>query len=212
MLQAKLPILIASNNAHKLQEFREIFAQFGATDIELLTPESLGLHLDPDESAETYLDNARIKARAFHHVVHSRSGRAVCVMADDSGLEVDALGGAPGVRSARYHRNAPDNDGCAALLRAMERVPANRRTARFHAAIVLIEPNGKEHKFEGVCEGSIAFEKRGTGGFGFDPVFRVAGATGHLAELSAEEKHRISHRGKAAQQLIAFLRPEPASR
>jgi XTP/dITP diphosphohydrolase len=206
MSPTKLSIVIASNNAHKLQEFREIFSQFGATDIELLTPQSLGLTLDPDESGETYLDNARIKARAFHHLIHNTSDRMMSVMADDSGLEVDALGGAPGIYSARYHRNAPSNDGSAALLRAMVEIPNDRRMARFHAVIVLIEPDGREHTFEGVCEGSIAFDKRGKGGFGFDPAFRIAGDTRHLAELSAEEKHRISHRGKAAQQLIAFLR------
>jgi XTP/dITP diphosphohydrolase len=206
MLPAKLSILIASSNAHKLQEFREIFSQFGAADIELLTPRSLGIALAPDENGETYLDNARIKARAFYNIVHNTSDRVMSVMADDSGLEVDALGGAPGIHSARYHTNAPDNDGCAALLRAMGQVPESHRTARFRAVIVLAEPGGREYAFEGVCEGSIGFEKRGAGGFGFDPVFRIAGGTRHLAELSADEKHRISHRGKATQQLIAFLR------
>jgi XTP/dITP diphosphohydrolase len=208
MSSKKHSILIASNNGHKLQEFREIFAQFKAPDIELLAPGALGLTLDPDETAETYLDNARIKARAFHGLVRSSADQMISVMADDSGLEVDALGGAPGVRSARFHRSAPNNDGCAALLRAMAGVPEDRRTARFRACIVLIEPDGREYSFEGVCEGSIAFDQRGGGGFGFDPVFRVAEDTRHLAELSAEEKHRISHRGKAAQEVIAFLRSE----
>jgi XTP/dITP diphosphohydrolase len=200
---------MASNNAHKLQEFREIFAQFGAPETELLSPEALGLTLDPEESAETYLDNARIKARAFRSsITNNRELSVMNVMADDSGLEVDALGGAPGVRSARYHKTAPDRDGCAALLCAMAHVPDDRRTARFRAVIVLIAPDGREYTFEGVCEGSIGFSSRGSGGFGFDPVFRVAGETRHLAEQSAEEKHRISHRGKAAQQLIAFLKAE----
>jgi XTP/dITP diphosphohydrolase len=194
-----MSILIASNNAHKLQEFREIFSQFGAGQIELLTPQALGLTLDPEETGETYLDNARIKARAFH-----KPGR--WVLADDSGLEVDALGGAPGIRSARYHKNAPNNDGCAALLSEMAEVPDHQRKARFRAVIVLIAPDGGEHSFEGVCEGSIGFDRRGSGGFGFDPVFRMAGDTRHMAELSADEKHRISHRGIAAQQVIGFLR------
>lgn len=195
-------ILIASNNAHKLQEFREIFAQFGSGEAELLAPQSVGLALDPDETGDTYLDNARIKARAFRAVI----GADLWVMADDSGLEVDALGGAPGVRSARYHRTAPNKDGCRALLKALIEVPEDRRSARFRAVIVLIAPSGAEHVFEGVCEGAIGFDKRGSGGFGFDPVFRVDGDTRHLAELSAGEKHRVSHRGKAAQQVIAFLR------
>src|SRR5262245_15496120 len=203
-------ILIASNNAHKLQEFREIFSQFGAGEIGLLTPQALGFALDPDETGETYLENARIKARAFHDLIlrkgTSERPAGLWVMADDSGLEVDALGGAPGVRSARYHKNAPSHDGCAALLRAMAGIPDGRRAARFRATIVLIAADGEEHVFEGVCEGFIGFDKRGSGGFGFDPVFRVGGDTRHLAELTAEDKHRISHRGLAAQKVIAFLR------
>ena len=196
----KHSILLASNNAHKLQEFREIFDQFEATDVELLTPQTLGLALDPDENGETYLDNARIKARAFHDIA-----RDYWVLADDSGLEVDALAGRPGIHSARFHRTAPNRDGCAALLQAMAGVPEDLRTARFRAVIVLLAPDGVEHAFEGVCEGSIGLDKRGSGGFGFDPVFRVGGDTRHLAELSAEEKHQISHRGKAGRQVIAFL-------
>ena len=187
-----------------------MFTQFGAGEIELLTPQALGIALDPDETTETYHGNARIKAGAFHDFIR-REGNVerranLWVMADDSGLEVDALGGGPGVRSARYHKTAPNNDGCAALLRAMAGIPDDRRTARFRAVIVLVAPGGKEHAFEGVCEGLIGFDKRGSGGFGFDPVFRVGGDTRHLAELSAEDKHRISHRGLAAQQVIAFLR------
>ena len=200
-----LTILIATNNAHKVQEFQEIFAQFGAVGIELVTPQNLNLMLDPEETAETYLDNARIKARAFHGLVTGRPD--LYVMADDSGLEVDALGGKPGIHSARFHKNAPNRDGSAALLDALKDVPEGRRTARFRAVVVLIEPAGKEHVFEGLCEGAIGFEKRGTGGFGFDPVFRVNGNTRHLAELASEEKHRISHRGKAAQGLMEFLHP-----
>jgi XTP/dITP diphosphohydrolase len=194
-------ILIASNNAHKLQEFHEIFAQFGADGVELVSPRQLGLSLDPEETADTYLGNARIKATAFRRLIHSDHW----VLADDSGLEVDALGGRPGIHSARYHKTAPENDGCAALLRELTGVPEERRTARFRAVIVLIAPHGEEHAFEGVCEGSIGFDKRGSGGFGFDPVFRVARDTRHMAELSGEEKHRISHRGIATQQVIAFL-------
>jgi XTP/dITP diphosphohydrolase len=197
----KQSILIASNNAHKLQEFREIFSQFGAANIELLAPAAIGIALDPEETGETYLDNARIKARAFHNAIRSN----LWVMADDSGLEVDALGGDPGVRSARYHSAAPNQDGCSALLTAMSDVPEHQRTARFRCVIALIAPDGSEYEFEGLCEGSIGFEKRGSGGFGFDPVFRVGGDARHLAELSAAEKHRVSHRGKAAQKVIAFL-------
>jgi XTP/dITP diphosphohydrolase len=203
-------ILIASNNAHKLQEFREIFTQFGAGEIELIAPDQLGISLDPDETADSYHENALIKARAFHVLIsnerRTNSRRNLWVMADDSGLEVDALGGRPGIRSARYHGSAPDKDGSAALLREMAGIPDDQRTARFRAVIAVVDPAGVEYAFDGVCEGSIGCGKRGSGGFGFDPVFRVSGDPRHLAELSALDKHRISHRGLAAQRLIAFLK------
>ncbi|NJM42078.1 MAG: hypothetical protein HC853_15670 [Anaerolineae bacterium] len=134
-------ILIASNNAHKLQEFREVFSQFGAGDVELLTPKSLGLDLDPEETAETYLGNALIKARAFQSLVNTMRNRLppnLRVMSDDSGLEVDALDGRPGVLSARYHKAAPNGDGCAALLREMVTMSDDDRAARFRAVIVMI--------------------------------------------------------------------------
>jgi XTP/dITP diphosphohydrolase len=201
----KTSILIASNNEHKLQEFREIFRQFGAADeVELVTPRSLALDLDPDETAGSYIDNARIKAIAFYQAIQSQRPD-LWVMADDSGLEVDALSGAPGIHSARYHKAAPNKDGSAELLRELAAVPEGRRGARFRAVIVLIAPGGKEYVFEGVCEGSIGFEKRGSGGFGFDPVFRVSSDVRHLAELSAAEKHQVSHRGLAARQVISEL-------
>ena len=200
-------VLIASNNAHKLQEFREIFRLNGANDIALFSAQTLGLDLDPDETAETYLENARIKAKAFHNLIRQRSEDSeMFVLADDSGLEVDAMEGGPGVRSARYHKAAPDKDGCGALLNALTTVSEDQRQARFRCVVVLLEPDGQEHVFEGTCEGSIGFDKRGTAGFGFDPVFRVEGDTRHLAELSAEEKHQISHRGKAARKVIDFLK------
>ena len=189
-----------------MEEFRECFTQFGAGETKLITPRELGFDLDPDETGDTYLANARIKATAFYELVH---GRDLWVMADDSGLEVDALGGAPGIRSARYHRNAPNKDGCAALLKEMTNVDEDARTARFRAVIVLVSPAGEQHLFEGVCEGSIGHDRRGTGGFGFDPVFRISGDTRHMAELPSHEKHRISHRGLAAQQVIAFLTNQP---
>jgi XTP/dITP diphosphohydrolase len=195
-------VLIASNNAHKLQEMREIFALAGAGDlIRLHTPNELALSLDPDETADTYIGNAQIKAREFAALV---PGRGLWVMADDSGLEVDALGGRPGVKSARYHKAAPNGDGCAALVAEMAGVPEAQRTARFHCVIALISPAGQEHLFHGICEGRIGHAKRGENGFGFDPVFMTQGGAG-MAELSSTEKHAISHRGVAARQVAAHL-------
>jgi XTP/dITP diphosphohydrolase len=202
-----MKILIASNNAHKLQELREIFAADGAA-IEIIAPREIGIHIDPEENADTYAGNALLKARAFAGALHRLpDAPARWVMADDSGLEVDALNGAPGITSARYHRNAPGGDGCAALLREMDGLPDERRAARFQAVIALIGPGGAERLFSGTCEGRIAREKRGRGGFGFDPVFLVADrdCSVTMAELSPEDKHRISHRGIAARQAAAFL-------
>ena len=201
------PLLLASNNAHKHQELREIFALAGV-NLELVTPRSLGIDIDPDETADTYLGNAQLKARAFAQAA-SAQGRSVWVMADDSGLEVDALGGRPGIYSARYHKQAPHGDGCLALLAELAGVPNERRTARFQAVIVLVAPDGDEHAFTGTCEGRIGHEKRGANGFGFDPVFLVEdGRT--MAELPSDAKHRISHRGMAARRAGDFLRANQA--
>jgi XTP/dITP diphosphohydrolase len=200
-----MKLLIASNNAHKHQELREIFAAIGSP-VTLVTPRELGIQIDPDESANTYAGNAGLKARAFVQALRATPNSAdIYVIADDSGLEVDALHGAPGIYSARYHKRAPNGDGCAALLQELKDVPDAQRTARFQCAIVLIAPDGSEHVFSGTCEGSIGHETRGAGGFGFDPVFLPAGDTRTLAEFSAQEKHRISHRGVAARKAIAFL-------
>ena len=218
-------IFIASNNAHKHQEMREIFALHGVNDVTWLSPKSLGFDLDPDETADTYVGNALIKARAFVAAVRdlraagstadTAGGTAagtspydlstLWILADDSGLEVDALNGRPGLLSARYHKAAPNGDGCTALLTEMKDVPGAQRTARFRAIIALAQIEGPEHLFEGVCEGSITREIRGAGGFGFDPVFDVGdGRT--MSEIPSTEKSSISHRGLAVKQAIDFLR------
>ncbi len=198
-----LKVLIASNNAHKHQELREIFALY-ASPVEFIAPRDIGLDLEPAETADTYVGNAQLKARAFAQAVATRN-TGLWVMADDSGLEVDALAGRPGIHSSRYHQQAPNGDGCQALLKEMAGVPEEQRTARFRAVIALIAPDGNEYVFEGVCEGHIGHEKLGANGFGFDPVF-VTDDGRTMAELPAEAKHRISHRGVAARQAAEFLR------
>ncbi len=203
---AAVTVLLASNNAHKRRELSEIFALAGLREATLVTPDELGMRCEPEETGESYLANALIKAQAVADVYRDHgSAEAVWVLADDSGLEVDALGGRPGVHSARYFQSAPGGDGCAALLAEMAGLPDARRGARFRCAMVLISPTGETHHFEGTCEGRIAHVRRGGGGFGFDPVFVVAdGRT--MAELSASEKHAISHRGIAGRQAAALLR------
>lgn len=208
-----MKILIASNNAHKLQEFGEIVALYAPAglQVELVTPRQLGLTLDPDETADTYAGNAQIKARAFYAAAQHLSPKTagLYILADDSGLEVDALQGRPGVLSARYHKNAPDGDGCREILRELARVPDAQRSARFHAVIALIHPNGAETLLDGVCEGRMAHEKRGAGGFGFDPVFFVqdGGFDGSrtMSELTSIEKHSVSHRGRAMKKTLRVL-------
>jgi XTP/dITP diphosphohydrolase len=206
-------VLVASNNAHKLEELREIFDLAGVgEDIRLVTPKDPGIALDPDETSDTYAGNALIKARAFAQAVRDLRDpglRHLFVMADDSGLEVDALGGRPGVHSSRYHRAAPNGDGCAALLDEIQYVPDDKRTARFRCVIALIAPDDSEQCFEGVCEGRIGRETRGANGFGFDPVFVVSDDMRTMAELSSIEKHRISHRGIAARKVATYLLTQP---
>jgi XTP/dITP diphosphohydrolase len=204
-----MEILIATNNAHKLQEFGEIFVMAGAGAVQLVTPRELGIDIDPEENAATYIGNARIKARAFRQALRDSGARAASVawvLADDSGLEVNALGGRPGLRSARYHKDAPDGDGCLALLRELVDAPNPARTARFCALLVAISlETGAEYAFEGVCPGAIAHEKRGVGGFGFDPVFLIDGVR-TMSEVTSHEKHAVSHRGRAARRIIEALR------
>jgi XTP/dITP diphosphohydrolase len=207
---AETTVLLASNNAHKVQEFREIFQISGLANVALVTPNELKIKLDPEETANTYRDNAQIKARAFVSALQrigNRTDLPKWVLSDDSGLEVDALDGRPGVLSARYHKAAPNHDGCAALLKEMSHVADANRTARFRCVIVLSSLDAKELAIDGVCEGRIAREKRGVNGFGFDPVFLVD-ETRTMAELPSPEKHLISHRGIAARNAMQHLKIE----
>jgi XTP/dITP diphosphohydrolase len=156
-----------------------------------------------EESAETFAGNAWIKARALRAVAPA----AAWVLADDSGLAVDALGGAPGVRSARYAGEKPqDGENTAKLLREMAQVPDGRRTAQFVCVLALSGPGGEEATFEGKCAGKIGTELAGGGGFGYDPVFYPEGFEKTYAEISDEEKNRISHRGRAWEKLAGWLR------
>jgi len=186
-------IIFATNNAHKLDEVRAILGN----TIELTTLKEAGITEDIPENEPTIEGNALAKAR----YVWERTG-CDC-FADDTGLEVDALGGAPGVHSARY---ATDGHDFAAnrtkLLSEME--GKEHRTARFRTVVALIE-GGKESCFEGVVEGEITTSEMGEGGFGYDPLFRPEGYEQTFAELAPEEKNAISHRGRAVAKLAAYL-------
>ena len=182
-------IFVATHNAHKIREIGEILQGF-----EIVADDPEGV----EETAPDFAGNALIKVRA----IAARHGGEWC-MADDSGLEVAALGGAPGVRSARYSADEfPDAEGAERTRRNNEKLLGNLagvvdRTANFTCSIALVDPSGREHLVEGRCFGTIAESPSGASGFGYDPLFVPDGFSKSFAELSAEEKNAISHRGRA---------------
>lgn len=193
-------VVIASNNAHKAREIAEALDFPGW---EFRTLRELGIASDPEEDADTFEGNARIKARAARE---ASGGRAV--LADDSGLVVDALDGAPGVRSARYAgEDATDAANNAKLLDELADVPDARRTARFVCTLVFIDEDGSEEVAHGVVEGRIGHAERGEHGFGYDPLFLpdVFGGERTLAEALPQEKNAVSHRGNALRALRARI-------
>ncbi len=190
-------LLIATHNRGKLREYQELLA---GLPFELVTLNDVGILEDVPENGATFEENARIKAMAYA----PQSG--LLTLADDSGLQVDALGGEPGIYSKRYAgENATDPERIAYLLDKMREIPAGKRTARFICAIAIAQPNGDTWETEGTCEGEIAFSPRGTNGFGYDPVFLFPARGRTMAELPAEEKNRISHRARAAEGARAIL-------
>jgi len=193
--QAKDTVIVATSNAGKLIEIRSIL---GARGLSFCTASELGASsLEVEETGETFADNALLKARAYAERFNMPA------LADDSGLEVDALHGAPGVFSARYAgSDGDDAANNAKLLREMVQVPSEGRTARFRCAMVLVWPDGRQVSASGVCEGSIARQARGEDGFGYDPLFLPVAVPGRsMAELTLTEKNAISHRGAALRSL-----------
>lgn len=192
-----MKLLLATNNKGKLRELQAILADL---PLEILAPADIGLTLEVDEDGLTYAENAAKKAVAFQRV----SG-LVC-LADDSGLEVDALGGAPGLRSARYSSKpgATDRDRRMTLLQNLADKP-RPWTARFRATMAVAGPDGSVEIAEGICEGEIVPEERGSGGFGYDPVFFIPEFGRTMAELPEETKNRLSHRARAAQAARPIL-------
>jgi XTP/dITP diphosphohydrolase len=190
-------LLLATNNPGKAAEYRGLLEGCGW---ELVAPRDLGLHLEVEEAGADYAENARIKAEAF------AKASGLVALADDSGIEVDALGGAPGSLSARFGgEDASDAQRVALLLERLAGVPPERRSARFRCLIAVARPDGEVSLFEGQCEGRVAEEPRGEGGFGYDPVFLLPERGLTLAELPPEEKNAVSHRGRAARQARALL-------
>jgi XTP/dITP diphosphohydrolase len=191
-------IVLASNNTGKVKEIQALLAD---RNFEIV-PQSVFHIPEAEESGLTFLENALIKAR------HAARLSGLPVIADDSGLEVDALHGAPGVYSARYAgTGSSDADNNRKLLAALNGVPTPLRTARFHCVVVMLRDACDPSPLvaEGSWEGSILEQSQGSGGFGYDPLFHVAEKDCSAAELSREEKNRVSHRGKALQALLKQL-------
>jgi XTP/dITP diphosphohydrolase len=190
-----MAILIATRNAHKLQEIREMLP-----GVELIGTDAFPQVPDPVEDGATFEANAAIKAIAW------AKATGLTAVADDSGLEVDALGGAPGIHSARYagvHGDTAANN--AKLLRELEGVEAPKRTARFVCALAIATPKGGVKTLRGACEGASLVDAAGANGFGYDPIFVPDNYTCTLAELDEQEKNNISHRGNALRQIMEFL-------
>lgn len=200
-------ILIASNNPGKLVEIQALLTpDTGLKDIELLLPRQLGLVLDVVEDGETYADNAALKALAYHRALQGASGGLPVILADDSGLEVYALGGAPGVHSARYSpiSGATDADRRAYLLQNLAGLP-RPWLAHFHCTVALVSPAGQLVFAEGDCPGEIIPEERGSNGFGYDPIFLLPGLGRTMAELTMEQKNELSHRALAVKAAVPTL-------
>ncbi len=197
-MDATTKLLLATNNPGKI---RELDSLLQGSPFVVATPESEGIDLDVEETGTTFEENARLKAEAFARA----SG--LCAMADDSGLEVDALGGEPGVYSARYAGpDATDEERVRYLLSKLGDIEWEKRGARFRSVVALAHPDGEVRLFEGACEGVVAFEPRGDKGFGYDPIFYIPNLGKHMAELDMEQKNGVSHRGMAARKAIEYLK------
>lgn len=194
-------VLLATSNPHKLEEFRAILSD---VPLRLLSLKDVHLDIEVQETGNTFAENAELKARTYAQIA------GMLTLADDSGLEIDALGGAPGVHSARYlGRQTSYEERFRRILEQLKGLPMEQRTARFRCAIALAEPSGYTRIVEGVVEGTIAESPRGKNGFGYDPIFYWPESGKTFAELAPEQKNRISHRARAAQAARELLKDWP---
>lgn len=191
-------LLIATTNQGKLKEYR---AMLDGLPFKLLSLEDAGITLDVEETGETFEENAILKAKTYAAMA------GMLTLADDSGLEVDALGGEPGVRSARYAgEGATSRQRNELLLRNLAAKDGADRSARFRCVIAVASPDGDwVRTVDGACEGTIAYEMKGETGFGYDPLFIVPEYGAHMAELTMEQKNHISHRGRAIERAKPLL-------
>jgi XTP/dITP diphosphohydrolase len=193
-------IVVASRNRSKAAEIAEILADAGL-GLEVLSLADFPDVVLPPETGSTFSANAAVKAK------QAARASGLPAIADDSGLEIDALNGEPGVRSARYAgEDATDEDRCRKVLGLLADVPDHRRRARFRCAAAFAKPGGEVMLAEGTCQGRIAKEPAGSGGFGYDPIFIPEGYGVTMAQLTPAQKHRISHRGRAIRLLACMIR------
>jgi XTP/dITP diphosphohydrolase len=190
-------VLLATTNRGKINEYRSLLE---GIPFKIVTPMEEGIYIDVEENYDTMVENATHKAVTY-------ADTSGCIaLADDSGLEVDALGGEPGVRSARYAGDgASDSERIDYLLDKMKNIPAQSRAASFKCVIAIATPSGKVETCSGECSGTINFEPRGENGFGYDPVFFIPELNQTMAELTPEAKNKISHRARAAQKAYRIL-------
>jgi len=190
-------LLLATTNRGKVREYRHLLS---GLLFELVTPDEVGIDIDMEENHPSYEENARMKATAYAGASH------IITLADDSGLEVDALGSGPGIISSRFAgEQASDKDRIEHLLAKLKEVPWEKRTARFRCVIAIATPEGRTELCDGECRGLIAFQPKGENGFGYDPVFYLPEFGKTIAELTLEAKNQVSHRGKAAQKAYRIL-------
>ena len=187
-------LILASNNAHKVKEIKQIL-----TDYNILTLKEVNFTEDIIEDGDSFEENALIKARTIAEF----SGKVA--IADDSGLSVDKLNGHPGVRSARYSPEQTDEKN---IEKVLAELAGEQSKAKFVSVIAMVTPEGKEFIFRGECEGEIILEKRGTNGFGYDPIFYVPELNKTFAEISSDEKNAISHRKKSLEKFSKFLKEQ----
>ncbi len=191
-----MDIILASNNRNKLKEMR---AKLSKYNMNVISQKEAGYDIEVEETGVTFEENAALKATEIYRITKKP------VIADDSGLEIDALNGAPGVYSHRFAGpDATDEDRINKVLSLLKSVPEEKRTARFKCTICYVDKKGEKHIFNGAAEGRIAFEPKGNNGFGYDPIF-ICELNKTFAEITGEEKNKISHRGKAIEKFVQFL-------
>ncbi len=193
-----MKVLLATGNKDKVKEIREILGD----KYEVISMKEAGFNPDIDENGETYEDNAMIKCEALHALMPE-----AIILADDSGIEIEALGNQPGVHSARYMgEDTPYEIKNAKFIELLEgKKGEQERAARFVCAMACILPDGTRHTERGIVEGWIGYEPMGSGGFGYDPIFYLPGTNYSTASIPAKEKHAISHRGRAARAMAKYL-------